>query len=230
MCSGNRRYDRHPHHPGSVCLFVVPIPHSHASWQTTQLFNILGGGGGYLLCANAYVPELVAPAARTGAFGQQQGAVMLARAVGFTAGGLVADRFGISAPFRVTFALLVCSTVFSFAFLPYVAPPARAHVDAQGEVKKESAWAFLAPMKVFWPARVRREDGSYGGRKWGLMCLGIGEFLAVFSTGWVHLHGVRRKLTPFSSAALFVSVLRVWWLLFKADCFHCVAMMLQAGV
>jgi predicted MFS family arabinose efflux permease len=158
-------------------------------YQTTQLFNILGGAGGYILCANAYVPELVAPADRTGAFGQQQGVVMLARAVGFTAGGLVSDWFDISAPFKVTFCLLVGSTLFSFAFLPYVPPAARAGARDAGEgeggpvAKRESAWAFLAPMKVFFPAKVFTPDGRYEGRKWGLMCLGLGEFLAVFATG-----------------------------------------------
>lgn len=44
--------------------------------QTTQLFNVLGGAGGYLLCSNAYISDIVTPEQRTSSFGQLQGFVM----------------------------------------------------------------------------------------------------------------------------------------------------------
>lgn len=46
--------------------------------QFTQLFNILGGAGGYLLCSNAYIGEIVSGEERTAAFGALQGYVMRA--------------------------------------------------------------------------------------------------------------------------------------------------------
>jgi hypothetical protein len=44
--------------------------------QTTQLFNVLGGAGGYLLVANAYISDIVDAEQRTASFGQLQGFVM----------------------------------------------------------------------------------------------------------------------------------------------------------
>lgn len=57
--------------------------------QVTQLFNIMGGAGGYMLAANNYVAILVGAEERTSMFGVLQGMAMLGASVGFTGGFLV---------------------------------------------------------------------------------------------------------------------------------------------
>lgn len=52
--------------------------------QSTQLFNILGSGGGYQLAANGYVAILVDPERRTGMFGVLGGVIMLGNSAGYT--------------------------------------------------------------------------------------------------------------------------------------------------
>jgi hypothetical protein len=52
--------------------------------EVTQLFNILGSGGGYLLSANAFVAALVSPEERTSMFGVLSGVGMLGNAAGYT--------------------------------------------------------------------------------------------------------------------------------------------------
>ena len=52
--------------------------------QTTQLFNILGSGGGYLLAANAFVAAIVPAEQRTSQFGVLGGVGMLGNAAGYT--------------------------------------------------------------------------------------------------------------------------------------------------
>ncbi len=50
----------------------------------TQLFNILGSGGGYILAANAFIAVLVIPEQRTSQFGVLSGVGMLGNAAGYT--------------------------------------------------------------------------------------------------------------------------------------------------
>lgn len=50
----------------------------------TQLFNVLGSGGGYLLAANAFVAALVEAEERTSQFGVLSGVGMLGNAAGYT--------------------------------------------------------------------------------------------------------------------------------------------------
>ena len=61
--------------------------------QTTQLFNILGSGGGYLLSANAFVAALVPAEQRTSMFGVLSGVGMLGSAAGYTC--MRSLRFGM---------------------------------------------------------------------------------------------------------------------------------------
>lgn len=50
--------------------------------QTTQLITIVGGGAGYMLSANSYIAEVVAPTERTAAFGVLAGVSMFGTALG----------------------------------------------------------------------------------------------------------------------------------------------------
>ena len=52
--------------------------------QITQLFNILGSGGGYQLAANSFVAILAEPSERTSLFGVLGGVAMLGSSAGYT--------------------------------------------------------------------------------------------------------------------------------------------------
>jgi hypothetical protein len=69
-------YAQHPKLAGGAQLGIRII-------QVTQLFNILGSGGGYQLAANAFVASLVVPEKRTGMFGILGGMVMAGAGLGY---------------------------------------------------------------------------------------------------------------------------------------------------
>ncbi|KAJ7644673.1 hypothetical protein FB45DRAFT_1116340 [Roridomyces roridus] len=144
--------------------------------QTTQLITILGGGMGYMLSANSYIAEVVASTERTAAFGVLAGMAMLGNAFGYVAGGLAGSLINLSAPFEITFCLLVSSTLYSAFLLPYV-PPAASTQTKEGE----SIFSFLACLKVFLPSKYPGTRRRY----WGVMLLGIGAFGGVLATAYV---------------------------------------------
>ncbi|CAD6580355.1 MAG: hypothetical protein TREMPRED_002714 [Tremellales sp. Tagirdzhanova-0007] len=141
--------------------------------QTTQLFNILGSGGGYLLAANAFVAAIVPAEQRTSQFGVLGGVGMLGNAAGYTFGGLVDSYFGHIVPVEVTFILLVSVTIFGSLFLPYIAPTSA--ISKDGGSAKNSG--ILTPLKLFMP---RRGNQS-------LFLLGAGAFCSVLATGYVSI-------------------------------------------
>ncbi|KAJ7892647.1 hypothetical protein B0H13DRAFT_2276755 [Mycena leptocephala] len=158
--------------------------------QSTQLITILGGGAGYLLCVNSYMAEVVGPEERTAAFGVLAGIAMLGVANGYICGGLSNDLIDLSAPFEITFCLLVGSTLFTGLCLPYIPPggfPVKPDPDAPSEnstteepKKPESVFAFLHCLRIFLPAKYA--DGNGKGRFWGLPLLGFGAFSSVMAT------------------------------------------------
>ncbi|KAJ7183826.1 major facilitator superfamily domain-containing protein [Mycena filopes] len=153
--------------------------------QSTQLITILGGGAGYLLSANSYMAEVVAPEERTAAFGVLAGIAMLGVATGYICGGLSNDYINLSAPFEITFCLLVASTFFTAFCLPYIPVGRRRELDARKEKDdSDSVFSFLHCLKIFFPAKYA--DGSKG-RFWGLPLLGLGAFLSVTATAYVPL-------------------------------------------
>lgn len=52
--------------------------------QTTQLFNVLGSGGGYQIASNVFISTLVAAEERTSQFGVLTGVIMLGSSSGYT--------------------------------------------------------------------------------------------------------------------------------------------------
>ncbi|KAJ7166537.1 hypothetical protein C8R43DRAFT_1163301, partial [Mycena crocata] len=155
--------------------------------QSTQLITILGGGAGYMLSANSYIAEVVSPVERTAAFGVLAGVSMLGTAVGYTAGGLANDLINISAPFEITFCLLVASTLYTALLLPYL-PPVDDSIETSAsspttKTTTSSPLAFLACLRVFLPARFENKSGTF----YGLTLLGVGAFGGVLATAYVPL-------------------------------------------
>ncbi|KAJ7441921.1 hypothetical protein B0H11DRAFT_2095176 [Mycena galericulata] len=161
--------------------------------QSTQLITILGGGAGYLLSANSYMAEVVEPEERTAAFGVLAGMAMLGVANGYICGGLSNDFIGLSAPFEITFCLLVGSTFFTAFCLPYIPPggfPSKSDVNSTDEdptpedlKKKESVFAFLYCLSIFLPGKYADDKGRF----WGLPLLAVGAFWSVMATAYVPL-------------------------------------------
>ncbi|KAF7375714.1 hypothetical protein MSAN_00460900 [Mycena sanguinolenta] len=158
--------------------------------QSTQLITILGGGAGYLLSVNSYMAEVVEPEERTAAFGVLAGTAMLGVANGYICGGLSNDYIGLSAPFEITFCLLVGSTLFTALCLPYIPPggfSASTSEQQQQQSKKDnkdaSVLAFLHCLRIFLPAKYTDGKGTF----WGLPLLGFGAFWSVMATAYVPL-------------------------------------------
>ncbi|WVQ83378.1 hypothetical protein IAT38_005519 [Cryptococcus sp. DSM 104549] len=149
--------------------------------QVTQLFNIMGSGGGYQIASNVFIATLVAAEERTSMFGVLTGIIMLGSSSGYTFGGLAFNFYGLLAPFQCAFALLCFCTLFGSLFLPFI-PPEEEHHPVQAEKKSKS---FLAPLKIFIPAKVEI-DGKIK-RDYNLLLLGAGAFFSVLATGYVHM-------------------------------------------
>ncbi|KAJ6488905.1 hypothetical protein C8R45DRAFT_993143 [Mycena sanguinolenta] len=158
--------------------------------QSTQLITILGGGAGYLLSVNSYMAEVVEPEERTAAFGVLAGTAMLGVANGYVCGGLSNDYISLSAPFEITFCLLIGSTLFTAFCLPYI-PPGGFSTPTPGQqlqAKKDSTsdgsvFAFLHCLRIFLPAKYADGKGTF----WGLPLLGFGAFWSVMATAYVPL-------------------------------------------
>jgi hypothetical protein len=111
---------------------------------------------------------------------------------GYTAGGLANDLISISAPFEITFGLLVVSTLYTALLLPYIPPASHKTgttsadsippTDSGSTSKKpESLFAFLACLTVFVPTRYAHRTGRF----WGLTLLGLGAFGGTLATAYV---------------------------------------------
>ncbi|KAF7304197.1 hypothetical protein MIND_00651800 [Mycena indigotica] len=150
--------------------------------QTTQMITILGGGLGYNLAVNSYITEVVEAEGRTAAFGVLAGMNMLGTAIGFIGGGLAGSLINITAPFQITFCLLVGSTVFTRLMLPYVAPTTQsdAKTPSKGILSSFSALLVFRPVAYFTPT---------GTKKWyyGLTLLAFGTFAGALATSYVPL-------------------------------------------
>lgn len=146
--------------------------------QCSQIITVVGGPVGYLLALNSFATEVVEPAERTATLGRLSGCAMFGTAVGYLAGGLIGDVFGIIWPFRVTLALfLICSLHISF-FLPTIH-----NADLETKASKSLA-AFFDPIKMFAPQKWRMANGTVK-KQYGVLLLGIGVFLGVLATSYI---------------------------------------------
>lgn len=147
--------------------------------QASQITTIVGGPAGYLLALNSFATEVVLPSERTATLGRLQGFAMFGTSVGYLAGGLLSDWFGIITPFRVALALFCVSTLYSFLFLPTI--PNSIEVEKKAT---KSLSAFFEPLRMFTPRRWILPNGQVR-REYGVLLLGTGAFLAVFATGYI---------------------------------------------
>ena len=149
--------------------------------QASQAVNIIGGPLGYVLALNTFTTEVYPYEARTAALGRLNGAMMFGSAVGFLVGGLVADMFGIKAPFRLTFALFLISTIYVAVFLPHI-PPA----EQSGTVKTKEGWikTYFGQLLVFAPRKFVLKDGSIS-TEYGASLLACAVFLGILATGYL---------------------------------------------
>ncbi|KAJ7607623.1 hypothetical protein DFH06DRAFT_1379755 [Mycena polygramma] len=173
-----------------------------STMQGTQLISILGGGQGYLLSINSWRRWWSRRSALLllGCWrGSQCWAPRMLQAnsrEGYVCGGL-SNKISLSAPFKITFCLLVGSTLFTAFCLPYIPPGGLAtkeHPDSstptptsnttrEEPMKDGSPFAFLCRLRIFLP--VKYADGK--GRFWGLPLLGFGAFWSVMATAYVPL-------------------------------------------
>jgi hypothetical protein len=128
---------------------------------------------------NSYITEVVEHEARTGVLGQLTGCAMFGTSLGYLAGGLLSDIFGIIAPFRVTLMLFLISWLYVLLFLPWI-------LKSEAAVKKTSKdfTRFFGPLKMFAPQKWVLVDGRTQ-NEWGTLLLGIGVFLGVLATSYV---------------------------------------------
>ena len=161
---------------GSIGIIIV---------QCSQVVSILGGPIGYLLVLNTFVTEVVDFEGRTTALGRLAGAMMAGSAIGFLVGGVVADSFGIKAPFRLTLALFLISCAYVAVFLPSI-PPAKVKADgthALGSKKKIGMLKkYFGPLLVFAPKKFIGKDGVIR-TEYGALLLACGVFLAILAIG-----------------------------------------------
>ena len=147
--------------------------------QCSQIITIVGGPSGYLLALNTFVTETVEHKERTGSFGRLQGCNMFGTAIGFLAGGLLSDSFGILAPFRVTLALFLISSIYVLLALPWIAPN-----KAVVSRSSKGLARFFGPLKTFIPQKWIMRDGHIR-REYGALVLGAGTFFGILATGYV---------------------------------------------
>jgi MFS family permease len=150
--------------------------------QSSQIITIVGGPNGYVLCLNSFVADVVAYEARTGALGRLQGCMYIGAASGFLIGGVVAERFGMLAPFRMTLVLFLLCCAYVALALPGTRPPEK---KADGETRPTVGVArFFGPLKIFKPQKWVLVDGRTT-TQFGALTLGIGVFLGILATGYI---------------------------------------------
>ena len=163
--------------------------------QCSQIVSIIGGPSGYLLVLNTFITEVVEYEGRTAALGRLSGSTMLGSAMGFLIGGLVADRFGIKAPFRLTLVLFLISSAYVAIFLPNI-PPAKAKVVDTGAIggkKKGGFLKFIGPLAVFAPRKFIGSDGVIR-TEIGCFLLACGVFLGILAGGMIFKLTKRKRL------------------------------------
>jgi MFS family permease len=190
--------------------------------QCSQIVSIVGGPSGYLLVLNTFITEVVEHEGRTAALGRLTGSMMFGSALGFLLGGIVAEVFGIKAPFRLTLMLFLISCAFVFVFLPHIPPAAVAEakagdtdtdsMDSKRKKKRQSkkpnrfVTMFFGPMAVFAPRKFIGRDGVVR-TEYGAFLLAWGVFLGILATGESivsdHLDVVsswKHEITPLKTA------------------------------
>lgn len=148
--------------------------------QCSQVMTIIGGPNGYVLALNSFVTDVVQHEERTGAIGRLQGCMLVGSAVGFLAGGIVGDVWGILAPFRITLLLFLVCSVYVVVALPAI-PPER---DVAARETHTGLKRFVGPLHIFAPRKYVLQNGR-STTHYGALTLGTGVFLAILATGYL---------------------------------------------
>lgn len=153
--------------------------------QWSQVVSIVGGPSGYLLVLNTFITEVVEHEGRTAALGRLNGSMMFGAASGFLLGGILAEDFGIKAPFRLTFVLFLSSSVFVALALPHV-PPAEGKASETEQTNSNRRTTifkkFFKPLTVFAPRKFIGKDGVIR-TEYGACLLACGVYLGILATG-----------------------------------------------
>ncbi|MBV36521.1 MAG: hypothetical protein CMP47_13880 [Rickettsiales bacterium] len=156
--------------------------------QCSQIVSIIGGPSGYLLVLNTFITEVVEYEGRTAALGRLTGAMMFGSAIGFLLGGVVAEVFGIKAPFRLTFILFMSACAYVVLFLPHIPPAPQTVEESESgkgrKSKKKGLRRFLGPLAVFAPRKFIGRDGVVR-TEYGAFLLAWGVFLGILATGYL---------------------------------------------
>ncbi|KAJ4310900.1 hypothetical protein N0V94_008220 [Neodidymelliopsis sp. IMI 364377] len=150
--------------------------------QASQIITIVGGPNGYVLALNSFVADVVEHEGRTGALGRLQGCMLFGAAVGFLAGGLIGEAFGITAPFRITVVLFLLSCAYVAICLPSTPP----HEEEESYTGQPAIGLgrFFGPLRIFAPQEWTLVDGRRS-TQFGALTLGLGVFLGILATGYI---------------------------------------------
>jgi MFS family permease len=149
--------------------------------QSSQVMTIIGGPAGYVLALNSFITDVVTPEQRTGALGRLAGAMQVGSALGFLVGGLVAEAFGLLAPYQMTLVLFLLSFLYVAFTLPSIPKEVKETTTSE---KPVGLIRFFGPLRVFAPQRWTLPNGR-SSRQYGALTLGIGVFLGILATGYI---------------------------------------------
>ncbi|KAF2637703.1 MFS general substrate transporter [Massarina eburnea CBS 473.64] len=148
--------------------------------QCSQMTSIVGGPAGYVLTLNSFITGIVSHEKRTGSLGRLQGCMMVGAAIGFLAGGLIGDAFGILAPFRVTLCLFTTCCIFIAFSVP--ATPLEETTESHTSASTSGVMRYIGPLHIFAPQKWILPSGK-SSTQIGALTLGIGVFLGILATG-----------------------------------------------
>ena len=133
---------------------------------------------------NTFITEVVEHEGRTAALGRLSGSMMFGSALGFLLGGVVAEVFGIKAPFQLTLILFLTSCAYVALVLPNIPPAERKAKDTGHGSNKTTRMMkkFLGPLMVFVPRKFVGRDGVIR-TEYGCFLLAWGVFLGILATG-----------------------------------------------
>lgn len=115
---------------------------------------IAGAGSAmYMTGAQIYLADISTPANRARFIGTNQGALLLGVAVGPAIGGVVAEFWGLRAPFILVGAMALIAMVYAYWRLPetkHLAPPPPAPVEVlEGQKRPRRLWVTFITSKDF---------------------------------------------------------------------------------
>jgi len=115
---------------------------------------IAGAGSAmYMTGVQIYLTDISTPATRARFIGTNQGALLLGVAIGPAIGGIVAELWGLRAPFILVGTMAIVATVYAYLRLPetrHLAPPPPSPAEVlPGEQRPRRTWVVFVTSKDF---------------------------------------------------------------------------------